>query len=74
MKKINNLSITVTYTVIFSDLEVADEVFESLYNVSDEGGHVDELNNSHSKAQDWISDNVKDDDACEWEYTVYDID
>ena len=71
MKVIKDLNVTVTYTVGFGGVEVSDEVFEQLDKMAKYGitiglGNTDE----YEEAFGWLIDNIREDDAMDWEYEV----
>lgn len=69
------LNVTVKYTVGVT-CSVPDEVFESLEYMEDEYGfgfdtlHIDK---KCEAAMDWLSDNIREADGCEWEYEITDL-
>lgn len=71
MKTIKDITVKVTYTVGFSDVEVPDKVYNDLIKQFDENafGEVPE----DSIAFEWISDNIRENDAMEWEYEIEDL-
>jgi RNAse (barnase) inhibitor barstar len=70
MKNIKNLTVTVTYAVSYEDIEVSDEVYEQLTNNSEFAeGYVENL-----EALDWLSENIKEQDAMAWKYEIDNID
>lgn len=80
MKTIKDLRIKTTYTVCLSEVEVSDEIYNALCNAHDEGGRVpdpDECcchgNHELAKASEWLSDNIQESDAMEWEFEIEDI-
>lgn len=71
MKVIKDLNVTVTYTVGLGGVEVPDEVFEQLDKMAKYGitiglGNTDE----YEEAFGWLIDNIREDDAMDWEYEV----
>lgn len=70
MKKIKDLMVKVTYTVSLSDVEVPDEVFDELAKAYDEGGDMSEWDNELENANEWLSDNIRQEDATDWEYEI----
>lgn len=75
MKVIKDLTITVTYTVGLSDVEVSDEVYEALSSCYDEGGEVspDSFDKHAQIASEWMADNIHEADAMAWEYEIVDL-
>ncbi len=70
MKKIKDLMVKVTYTVSLSDIEVPDEVFDELAKAYDEGGDMPEWDDELENANEWLSDNIRQEDATDWEYDI----
>lgn len=72
MKVIKDLTVKVTYTVGLGDVEVSDEVFEQLEQMADYGFSVGIGDSEkYEKAFEWLMNNIREDDAMEWEYEVY---
>lgn len=75
--KIKDLYVKVTYYVGLSDVEVSDELYESLQHMADCGEISCDSADSDDQidtAIEWLRDNILEDDACNWEYEVTDID
>lgn len=70
MKKIKDLMVKVTYTVSLSDVEVPNEVFDELAKAYDEGGNILELDDELENANEWLSDNIRQEDAMDWECEI----
>lgn len=66
MKKIKDLTIKVTYRVGLSDVEVPDKVY-------DEGGYVPEGDDELENANEWLLDNIRQEDAMDWEFEIDDF-
>lgn len=80
MKIIKDLRVKATYTVCLSEVEVPDEIYDALRNAYEEGGRVpdpDECccrgNDALAKASEWLSDNIQESDAIDWESEIEDI-
>ena len=76
MKKIENIQVKVTYWVELGGIQVPDDVYEALL-----GSESAELNPSdlslsleETRAMDWLASNVREIDACGWEYEIESID
>ena len=70
MKKINNLTVTVTYTVGLRDIEVPDNVYRGLennYKLDPDDLNLDDYAN---EALDWLSSHIEERDAMSWDYEV----
>lgn len=71
MKVIKDLAVMVTYTVELGGVEVPDKVFEQLNNMAKYGISVGIGDSEkYEKAFEWLMDNIREDDAMEWEYEV----
>ena len=73
MKKIKDLTIKVTYIVGLSNIEVPDEVYNELAKAYDEGGDVPEWDDELENANEWLLDNIRQNDAMEWELEIEDF-
>lgn len=73
MKNIKDLTIKVTYRVGLGNVEVTDEVYNELAKAYDEGGDVPEWDDELENAKEWLSDNIREADAMEWEYEIDDF-
>ena len=72
MKVIKDLVITVTYTVEIGEVEVPDKVFEQLNKMAIYGISVGIGDSEkYEKAFEWLMNNIREEDAMEWEYEVY---
>ena len=70
MKTINNLTVTVTYTVGLGNIKVPKEVYDDLIKHYDnESWEVSE----DSIAAEWLADNIKEKDAMDWSYEIDDL-
>jgi len=69
MKKINDITVTVTYRAGYGGIEVSDKVYEQLMNNSEFSS--DDMENS--EAFDWLSAHVREDDAMDWKIEVEDV-
>lgn len=69
MKKIKDLTVTVTYRAGYGDIEVSDEIYEQLMNNSEFSS--DDMENS--EAFEWLSGNIQEDDAMDWKIEVENI-
>lgn len=78
MRTIKNLMVKVTYTVGLGEVEVENEEYESLMRAYNDGGEVpnpDECccgngKQALSPASEWLSENIKEGDAMDWEYEI----
>ena len=73
MKNIKDLTIKVTYRVGLGNVEVPDEVYNEFAKAYDEGGDVPEWDDELENAKEWLSDNIREADAMEWEYEIDDF-
>lgn len=74
MKTIKNITVKVTYIASYSNVEATDEEFEAICNSYDEdfmlGSGAEYDNDDACRTSEWISDNIRDSDAMEWEYEI----
>lgn len=77
MKNIKDITVKVTYTVALSDVKVSDRLYEALCNSYDEcfelGSDAEYDNEDACKASEWLSDNIKKEDAMEWRFEIEDM-
>lgn len=73
MKKIKDLTIKVTYRVGLGNVEVPDEVYNELAKAYDEGGDVPEWDDELENANEWLLDNIRQNDAMDWEFEIIDF-
>lgn len=66
MKTIKQLTVKCTYTVGLGNVEVPDDVYSQL----EDGGQYSSDDRRNYEALKWLEDNVKEDDAWDWEYDV----
>ena len=73
MKKIKDLTVTVTYTVGLHDVEVSEKIYEALNALADKGRVNCDLMNLDEQVCtgfEWLSDHIHESDACDWNYEV----
>ena len=73
MKKIKDLTVTVTYTVGLHDVEVSEKVYDDLNALADKGRVNCDLMNLDERVCigfEWLSDHIHESDACDWNYEV----
>ncbi len=76
VQSIKNLTVKMTYRVGLGNVEVPDDVYDSLVKCYDEGGNVPIPNKSDedsAEASEWLSDNIREADAMDWEYEIEDF-
>jgi len=76
MKKINEITVKVTYEVTLSDLEVTNNIFNELEKIYERGGDVNgsKLEFNSPEVLEFLNENFKEDDACDWSYTIDELD
>lgn len=70
MKNINNLTVTVTYTVGLGNIEVSKEVYDNLMEHYDNGSWEVPQDSIAAK---WLENNIKEKDASNWSYEINDL-
>ena len=64
-----------TYTVELSDVEVSDKLYDALMECCDGGGKITGSDHSEANgiAYEWMSGNIFENDAMEWDYEIEDF-
>ncbi len=74
--KIKELNVKVTYYVGLRDVEVSDDLYKALQHMA-ECGEVScglaTMDKRIDTAMEWLGDNIQEDDACNWEYEITDM-
>ena len=70
MKKIKNLTVTVTYTVGLNDVEVPDNVYDALSEHDEIDTSTVTPDNDYYEALQWLSNHIQERDGMEWNYEV----
>lgn len=71
--KVKSVTVTVTYQVELSELEMDEEVYNQILEANEKGISLDIHNTEYPKASDWLCDNIEERDAYEWQIEVDDI-
>ncbi len=66
------LNVTCKYDVELT-CDVPDRVYEQLCDIYDNGGTISDSETFYNNASNWLSDNVCERDALNWEYEINDI-
>jgi hypothetical protein len=77
MKRIKNLAVKTSYMVDLDGLKVPNNIFSGLCKIS-EGGISDKENKEIddeeiNAAFEWLSNNIKEEDAETWGYSIYSL-
>lgn len=73
MKKIKDLTVTVTYTVGLYDVEVSEKVYDDLNALADKGRinyNLMNLDEQICTGFEWLSDRIHESDAYDWNFEV----
>ena len=76
MKTIENLTIKATYYVGFGNLEIPDEVYEGLCKIYDDNCREISITTENKDiwaALEWLTDNIKERDAYDFNYELVDF-
>lgn len=76
MITIGNLTVKTTYTVELRNIEVENEEYVSLMKAYKGGGNIaspGECKQELFPASAWLYDNIKEDDAIDWEHKIQEI-
>lgn len=77
MKTIQNISVTVKYTVSLGNIEdVPQEVYNELMEAFEDGYEINPMSprNRYTEAGEWLAANIKESDCMEWECEIDDLD
>ena len=74
MKKIDNMTVTVTYTVGFTNVEVPDDVYDGLMNGDEFNSGDLDMSDEENAAMGWLQDNIHERDAMEFGFEIVNID
>lgn len=77
MKKKINITMQVTYEVT-KEVEVDSEILESLQHIQEYypnrvDAYIAEIDDDVCDGYDWIVDNCKEKDACDWDVEIQDL-
>ena len=73
MKTIESLTIKVTYEVGLGQVEMPKEIAEQLKSCFDSGDEIGWRNDEYQEAQEWIVNNIKERDCCDYKAEVIEI-
>lgn len=71
--KIRNIDVTVTYRTSLGAYEIPDEIYNEMKEAFETDGTIYDGNMKSLKALDWLSDEVKERDAWDWEIQIDDL-
>lgn len=73
MPILENLTVTVTYTVGLGNVEVTQEMIDKIKNLSSDTLSTNSiLSEDESDVMEFLSSQIKERDAYEWEYEILD--
>ena len=70
MKKIDNMTVTVTYHVELKGVEVPDNVYQAMKEYENFNTYDYGTSTNYGKTLDWLADHVDESDADEVDYEV----
>ena len=73
MKKIKDLTVTVTYTVNLEEIEVSDKEYKALEKCYERGLTIKSYGDNDESAEDaydWLSDNINFGDEMDCKYEI----
>lgn len=73
MKAIKDLTVTVTYTVGFTNVEVPDDVYDGLMNRDEFNSGDLDMSDEENAAMEWLQDNIHERDAMEFGFEIDNI-
>ena len=66
MRTVKRLSIEVTYTVEFAEIDIPDNVYEQLLQAVKNDDKIDPSMLNYPEASNWVADNIRERDCMEW--------
>ncbi|MES2379725.1 MAG: hypothetical protein V4538_01700 [Bacteroidota bacterium] len=73
MKNVKRLSVTVTYSVGLSDLQMPEKVLKELTEAANNGDTIEHGMLKYSEASEWINNNIKERDCFEHNTAIDEI-
>lgn len=73
MQKVNTLRVEVKYVVELSDFEIPQKLFEEMEDLQGHTIYPSRAQTEYPEALDWLSENIKEGDAYDWEYEIDEI-
>lgn len=73
MQKVNTLRVEVKYVVELSDFEIPQELFEEMEYLQGHTINISRAQILYPEVLDWLSENIKERDAYDWEYEIDEI-
>lgn len=74
MKKVNQLTVKVTYKVGLGDLEMTKYIYNKLLYACENFKPIDGGSIGNADASEWLGNNIKERDAMEWSFEIEEID
>lgn len=75
MIKVEDLTIKVSYTVGLGNVQMPEEVYRQLLDAAENFKELDVTGGSrdHQEAAEWLVENIKEKDCCDWSAEVDEI-
>lgn len=74
MKKINDLTVSVKFSVGFNEVEVSDSVFNGLLKIEEMSSGIQDTDYNKDKdvmeAFEWLNNHISMDDSLTWGYEI----
>lgn len=71
--KVKDLDVKVKYEVGLGDLEMPENVYKQLVEACEDGYTIQWGDSIYPEASEWLSDNIREQDACDGEIEITDI-
>jgi hypothetical protein len=67
-KKVNRLSLTVTYKVGYGEINMPKEIYEQMVEAAQKGDEIEM--HKYPDVADWMSSNVSEEDCIDWKAEI----
>lgn len=70
---VKDLGVKVTYEVGFGDVEMPEDVYKQIVTAAEDGYTIQANDMVYPEASDWLCNNIRERDACDWESDITEI-
>lgn len=73
--KIDQLTVTVTYTVGYGGVDMPEEVYKQLLKANEKGDDIESVSHKkdYQEASEWLTENVKEGDCYDWKAEIREL-
>lgn len=73
MKKVNDLTVQVTYRVGLGDVEMPENVYQQIEEAYENGDEIDSSCMEYQDAADWLINNIREKDCMDWSAEIEEL-